>query len=127
MKFRTLLMLLIGMISITAMASTPQLEQKQKTTIHKSLEPFAVIVANVQTDVSFISIETTSIQHNAGFSYVIKERIVEQLAIIDDVGWNLSMHQFITTPYKEKMQSDYIPDLRNQLRKTGIPIARELS
>lgn len=119
-----LFIFLIGMISMTAMASTPQLEQKQKPTIQKSLEPFS-IVENVQIEVAFEPIKVTSIMPGTSLSFVIKERIVNDLAIIDDVGWILEKHQAAITPYFEKMQLKYIPDLRNQIRKTGTPSARE--
>lgn len=124
MKFKMLFIFLIGMISMTAMASTPQLEQKQKATIQKSLEPFQ-IVENVQI-VAFETIETTTIKMpGTSLSFVIKERVIQHLAIIDDVGWSIKRHQAAITPYFEKMQLKHLPDLRNQIRKTGIPSARE--
>lgn len=97
-----LFIFLIGMISMTALASTTMLEQKQKTTIQKSLKHFQ-IVEIVQNEVSFITIDNTSIMERTSISYLIKERIVKQLAIIDDVGWNIiKFNKNITEPLDPK-------------------------
>jgi len=124
MKFKMLFIFLIGMISMTALASTTMLEQKQKTTIQKSLKHFQ-IVEIVQNEVSFITIDNTSIMERASISHLIKERIVKQLAIIDDVGWNIQDYIFKNNIYLEKMHLNYIPDLREEIRSKKISSQRK--
>ncbi|MBC7750073.1 MAG: hypothetical protein H7Z76_16130 [Methylotenera sp.] len=104
MKIRTLLsIMLIGMISLTAFATTSKLEQKQKPTITLD-QTVCIDVVNVGT-IDFVVNEINSNMQSEAYAYFILKNEREpgtHLAIITDVGWKVSKQNF-TDKYKRNL------------------------
>ena len=89
MKLRTLLsIMLIGMISMTAFATTSKLEQKSKPTITLDQKVY-VDVVNVEAQ-DFVCVEVkTKPQSIANTQFYLKnvDEPFSNVAALDDVGW----------------------------------------
>lgn len=99
--------MLIGMISITAFATTSKLEQKQKTEF--KMEPtFQIEAVNVANDfqVAFVLTRVTFLE-----STLVVEPF---LAIITDVGWKRKKQSYQSTSYQDKLLENYNLNLKNQ-------------
>lgn len=87
-------MLLIGMISFTAMASTPLTEQKQKIEIVKDFQVQAI--ADNVLSFELVSVDTGAnfLQSNEAHIFKNVTELFNTLAIITDVGRYSSKHYF---------------------------------
>ena len=95
MKLRTCLsIMLIGMISLTAFATTSKLEQKPTTTI-TPVQSVCIEVVNVAT-VDFVLCEINSkvLSNYAYFTLKNVDETYNTLAYLDDVGWNDSRFNY---------------------------------
>lgn len=96
MKLRTALsIMLIGMISLTAFATTSKLEQKPTTTL-TPVQSVCIEVVNVATvDFVFyeINLKVQSIA-NAYFTLKSENKPLTLVAAIDDVGWKVSEQNY---------------------------------
>jgi len=91
MKLRTLLsIMLIGMISLTAFATTSKLEQKSKPTIILDQKVY-VDVVNVEkaNDINVVQLNPQSFTNAQVFLKTVDESF-NSLTYLDDVGWTYS-------------------------------------
>jgi hypothetical protein len=95
MKLRTALsIMLIGMISLTAFATTSKLEQKPKTTL-TPVQSVCIEVVNVATvDFVFYEINSKVLSNKAYFTLKNVDEPCNTLAYLDDVGWNDSRFNY---------------------------------
>jgi len=123
-QFKMFFILLIGMISLTSMASTPLTGQKSKITITKVTD--YCIVANVQ-DYSFTALVVNEIITTAGVkvSALKTNANPNHYAIIIDVGWNSQRNFSLNKQYREKLNSNYLFDHDANISKLGIKRNRE--
>lgn len=120
MKSRMFLLAVIGMITLTSMASTPLVEQKQKAT--------TFVVQTYQDVVTVQPIDLSSFQYEATItiSYIAKPLQTKSFesehssAIIDDVGWNSQKRFSQITIYQERLKQKYLIDHNQRLFKLGI-------
>ena len=94
MKLRTLLFIFsISMIGLTSMASTPLMEQKQKTTFSKDI--VSPVVANVVT-FDVISFDNIEIQMSNIIApcFVKETQLINPVITIKDVGWQSSQRNY---------------------------------
>lgn len=94
-NIRSVFILLIGMVSLTAFATTSKLDQKQKTELVSefTFQANDVIVVNEYQVTPFV--DATIIKSFAD-SVIIN-------AVITDVGWRKPEHKFTSIQYKEKL------------------------
>ena len=98
--------LLIGMISLTSMASTSLTEQKQKTTFCKAL--VSPVVESVVNECQIATLFTNIVQLNNKVVQFRNVTVTETfLVIIADVGWKISKQTFKEIPYSEKLLENY--------------------
>jgi len=108
MKLKMFFIFLIGMIGFTSMASTPLMEQKQKTTFCKDYQVLT-IVENVQS----IAYDVLALNITSNLSVSYKTQLsggnepITSYAIINDVGWQFSKFNYINIPYFEKLNPNY--------------------
>jgi hypothetical protein len=107
--FKSLFILLIGMISLNVTAANHSThEQKQKTVIQKGFQSPIVIVNTMSNDFVF---SNDSLQITPGVIeiYLFKNynEKTNTLAIITDVGWRLYSKNYKQIPYKEKLLENY--------------------
>lgn len=117
---------LFGMISATTLASTPMLEQKQKTTIFQ--EPITLVdVVQVQTiDLTSFQIEAVITTNYTAHSFKGKaSEPINSFAIIDDVGWNSQKRFSQLTNYKERLKANYLTDHKKRMSELGIKHNKE--
>ena len=108
MKLRTLLFIFsICMIGLTSMASTPLMEQKQKTTISKAI--VSPVVANVVTFdvISFDNVEIQMSNTNA-LIFVKEKQPINLVTTIKDVGWLNRKTVNFNTFYKEIQNQEIV-------------------
>jgi hypothetical protein len=106
-NIRSVFILLIGMISLTAFATTSKLDQKPTaalTTDH------SVCIEAVNVDYNFevvsVPIET-AFSSEFIFSNFNQKTFIPSLAIITDVGWRTSKRCFKEIPFTEKLLENY--------------------
>lgn len=105
-NIRSVFIFLIGIISLTAFATTSKLDQKQTTVLTTEQ---SVMIDAVNVDYTF---DVVSVPMDAAFSQCIfivsNQKIVKpSLAIITDVGWQSSKRYFKEVPYTEKLLENY--------------------
>lgn len=105
-NIRSVFILLIGMISLTAFATTSKLDQKPTTALTTD---HSVCFDAVNVDYNF---QVVSVTMDAAFSQCIfivsNQKIVKpSLAIISDVGWQSESLSFIPVSFKEKLIENY--------------------
>jgi hypothetical protein len=105
-NIRSVFILLIGMISLTAFATTSKPDQKQKTVLTADQ---SVSIEAVNVDYTF---QVVSVPIEAAFSQCIfiesnQKTLNPSLAIITDVGWRSENLSFVHIPYKEKLITNY--------------------
>lgn len=112
-NFRSVFILLLGMISITAFATTSKLDQKQETafdTDHSVL----IDVAHVDSTFDFVSIETQSLFSDFTFT-VRKQTFAERyLSVYIDVGWQSDVIPFDNFIYKENIIKNHNLNFTNK-------------
>ena len=125
MKSRTFLLLLIGMISITSMASTPLMEQKQKATTFV-VQTYQDVVTVQPIDLSSFQYEATiTISYNAKPTQTKSFEPENSLAIIYDVGWNSQKRFSQFNIYQERLKANYITDHTKRISKLGLKYIRQ--
>lgn len=105
-NIRSVFILLIGIISLTAFATTSKPDQKPTTVITTGQ---SVIIDAVNVDYTF---DVVSVTMDAAFSQYIfivsNQKIVKpSLAIILDVGWQSQSLSFEQIGYNEKLLDNY--------------------
>lgn len=120
---KMLFILLIGMISFTAMASTSSLEQKQKQ-ITIPVKEYKVII-NVETKIYCQSIPSEQITP-IDISYQSNCLNNQNLTIKQynkDVGWNIS-NTYLNDNYNYSKDMHYLHRYCNSKNKLSIPIVK---
>ncbi|MBY0486167.1 MAG: hypothetical protein K2P85_03095 [Flavobacteriaceae bacterium] len=106
--FKSLFILLIGMISLTVTAANHSTqEQKQKTVIQKEFQSPVVVVNTLSDDFVFINDSVVSIENQTHYLFKNYNESTNTLAIITDVGWQLYGKNYKQIPYKEKLLENY--------------------
>lgn len=105
-NIRSVFILLIGIISLTAFATKSKLDQKPPTALTTD---HSVCIDAVNVDYTF---DVVSVPMDAAFSQCIfivsNQKIVKpSLVIITDVGWQSSKRYFKEVPYTEKLLENY--------------------
>jgi hypothetical protein len=117
MKLRTLLsIMLIGMVSLTAFATTSKLERKQKAELVKEFA-FQDISVNVENRVVSVLMDAKEVNDIYVMQFKTVTEMYYHLAIVADVGWYSPKQRFTDTAYKEKVLQDFKNDLK--LTKTS--------
>lgn len=115
MKFKTsLFILLIGMISFTSLATTPMMEQKPEATVVKVMNLDEVVVV-VNENVDFVQALNELTEAFKTLNVTLKDFNPNTLAIINDVGWNLSYKQTTMITYKEKLLENFNLHFKDKL------------
>lgn len=117
-SLKGLFMLLIGMIGITAMASTPLTEQKQKIEIVKDFQVHAIVDNVLLFELVSVDADAIYLQSNEAHVLRIVTEPFNTLAIITDVGWQCSEQPFKKIPYTEKLFENYDVHLKDSFLKT---------
>ncbi|MGV9003964.1 hypothetical protein [Flavobacterium sp.] len=104
-------MLLIGMISFTAMAHTPLTDQNKKTEFvqHYDVTTNDVIVL----EVSSVTTDVVATQFKGKEAQAL-EKVSESnnhLSVVKDVGWCNSWQPINKIFYKQKLLANYNPDV----------------
>lgn len=121
--FKGLLMLLIGMIGFTALASTPVTEQKQKVEIVKVFKAQTIVDIvltndyNLVTHTKYLFQEPMSVFLRNG-----NDQVSLSFAIITDVGWQSFKPEFKEIPYTEKLQENYNINFRYRIENPNNQI-----
>ena len=124
-RLAMLFIFLIGMISQTSVASTPLTEQKQKTTVEKSVIQMQEVVA--------VDFEFTVLGYDFAFANVVSRNDLGNdlnsfklfQAILVDEYWRANIKHFKFIPYTEKLNSNYIIDKAKMLQVIGLDNARD--
>jgi hypothetical protein len=117
MKFRTLLsIMLIGMVSLTAFATTSKLEQKQKAELVKEFT-FQASTVNVENKIVSVLMDVKEVNEIYVMQFKNVTEMYYHLAIVADVGWYSLKQRFTDIAYKEKVLQDFKNDLK--LNKTS--------
>ncbi len=113
-NIRSVFILLIGMISLTAFASTSKLDQKQKTEfkIEPSVQIEAVNVAN-DFQVVFVLTRTTFLNNSEVKGFAISN-VNPFLAELTDVGWKRKKQSYQSISYQDKLLENYNLNFKNQ-------------
>lgn len=115
MKLKSLLsIMLIGMISLTAFATTSKLEQKQKTEF--DFEPSVQIEAvNVANDFQVVFVLTNSaILKNSKVEVFTISNVNPFLAELTDVGWKRKKQSYQSISYQDNLLENYNLNFKNQ-------------
>jgi hypothetical protein len=115
MKLKSLLsIMLIGMISLTAFATTSKLEQKQKTEF--DFEPSVQIEAvNVANDFQVVFVLTRAhFLNNSEVEVFTISNINPFLAVLTDVGWQDKKQTYQLISYRDKLLENYNLNFKNQ-------------
>jgi hypothetical protein len=113
MKLKSLLsIMLIGMISLTAFATTSKLEQKQKTEFdyEPSVQIEAVNVAN-DFQVAFVLTTATILNNSEVKVFTI---YINPLAVLNDVGWKRKKQTYQSISYHDKLLENYNLNFKSQ-------------
>lgn len=113
-QFRSLFILLIGMISLTSLAATPTMEQKPEATIVKvtTLNDVVIVAFDGNDFVQSFYLFNEALQ---ALNVSFKEFSSTNYAVINDVGWSLSYMQPTRTIYKEKLQKNFNLHFKDKL------------
>ena len=104
--------MLIGMISMTAFATTSKLEQKQKTELN--IEPSVQIEAvNVVNDFQVAFVLTGATFLNSGEVKVFTF-FINPVAFLKDVGWKSEKQTYQSILYQDKLLENYNLNFKNQ-------------
>lgn len=120
MKSRALFISLIGMMSMTAFATTSEPEQKQNPVFTD--QPIELVyTVNVESNFDFVAVETPTIKQGV-FTHVLRKSnfIYEFVAILADVGWQSRKAVYVNIPYKEQLHTDYVIDKKQILSYLGL-------
>jgi len=111
-NIRTVCILLIGMISSTAFATTSKLDQKQKTEfkIEPSVQIEAVNVAN-DFQVVFVLTNSTILKNSEVKVFTFS---INPVAVLKDVGWQSEKQTYQSISYHDKLLENYNLNFKNQ-------------
>lgn len=111
-RIHSVFILLIGMISLTAFATTSKLDQKQQTELN--IEPSVQIEAvNVANDFQVVSVSGATFLNN-GKVKAFTFSIVPEINSIDDVGWQSEKQTYQSIVYQDKLLENYNLNFKNQ-------------
>lgn len=111
-RIHSVFILLIGMISLTAFASTSKLDHKQKTEFET--EPtFQIQAVNVDNDFQevFVLTRTTFLNNSEAEVFTI---FINPVAILNDVGWKRKKQSYQSISYQDKLLENYTLNFKNQ-------------
>lgn len=123
-NIRSLIMLLIGMISFTTLATTPVLEQKQKalTTVVDVVQP---VYADVVQDVITVQVAILS-EYNNSRSFTNKDYPkTNYFAVVTDVGWCFVGDSKNIPTNRANLKYSYLPDIEKEMLKLGLKHSRD--
>lgn len=111
-NIRSVFILLIGMISLTAFSSTTKLDQKPTTvlTTDHSVMIEAVNVAN-DFQVVFVSTEATILNNSEVKVFTFS---INPVAVLNDVGWQTEKQTYQLTSYNDKLLENYNLNFKSQ-------------
>lgn len=111
-NIRSVFTLLIGMISLTAFATTSKPDQKQKTEFktEPSVQFESVNVAN-DFQVVFVSTRATILNNGEVKVFTFS---INPVAVLKDVGWQSEKQTYQMISYKDKLLENYNLNLKNQ-------------
>lgn len=111
---RSVFILLIGMISLTAFATTSKLDQKQKTEfkIEPSVQIDAVNVVN-DFQVAFVLTSAPFLNNSEVKVFTIS---INPVAILKDVGWQREKQTYQSIQYHDKLLENYNLNFKNQFK-----------
>lgn len=122
MKLRHVLsIILIGMISLTATATTAKLEQKQNPELVKEFT-IQTKTVNVENELQAVIFQDVAYFQESN-EPVLKTSNdhVTSFAIVSDVGWKSSERKFIQIPYTEKLLENYNKDFLHLMKEDKKP------
>ena len=104
--------MLIGMINLTAFATTSKLEQKQKTEF-KTETSFQIEAVNVANDfqVAFVLTNSAILNNSEVKVFTI---FINPVAVLNDVGWQIEKQSYQFISYQEKLPGNYNLNIKNQ-------------
>ena len=121
-QFKVLLMLLIGMIGFTALASTPVTEQKQKIEIVKDFQVLAMADNVLSFELVSVNTDAIYLQSNGAQILQIVSEPLSILAIITDVGWQRPKQIFNDLACTERALKHYNLHYKRVTNKANIRI-----
>jgi uncharacterized pyridoxamine 5'-phosphate oxidase family protein len=116
-NIRSVFILLIGMISLTAFASTSKLDQKQKTEfkVEPSVQIEAVNVAN-DFQVVFVLTRASFFNNSEVKGFAI---FINPVSILNDLGWKSEKQTYQLTSYHDKLLDNYNLNFKNQFNSVS--------
>lgn len=104
--------MLIGMISMTAFATTSKLEQKQKTEF-KTEPSFQIEAVNVANDfqVAFVLTNSTILKNSEVKVFTFS---INPVTVLKDVGWKGKKQSYQSILYQDKLLENYNLNFKNQ-------------
>lgn len=122
-NIRSVFILLIGIISLTAFATTSKLDQKP-TTEFKIEQSVQIEAVNVDYYFDVVSVNMDSAFSQCIFIESNQKIVKPSLAIITDVGWQNESLPFKQIVYKDKLLENY--NLHNtKLQKASVTIRND--
>lgn len=114
---RSVFILLIGMISLTAFATTSKLDQKQKTEFNTE-QSFQIEDVHVANDFRVISVltEVTFLNNNEVKVFTI---FINPVAVFNDVGWKRKKQSYQYASYQNKLRGNYNLNFKNQFNSVS--------
>ena len=113
-RIHSVFILLIGMISITAFATTSKPDQKQKTEF-KTEQLFQIEAVNVGNDfqVAFVLTSTPFLHNSEAKVFTFS---INPVAVLKDVGWQSEKQTYQSTSYPDKLLENYNLNFKNQFK-----------
>ncbi len=108
--------MLIGMINLTAFATTSKLEQKQKTEF-KTECSFQIEAVNVENDYQVDFVLTRAYFLNNSEVKVFAN-FINPVAVLNDVGWKIKKQSYQFISYQEKLLKNYNSNTKNQFHSS---------
>jgi hypothetical protein len=113
-NIRSVFILLIGMISITAFATTSKLDQKQKTELKTDLS-VQIESVNVANDFQVVFVMTNSaILSNSEVKVFAFS--INPVAVLKDVGWQSKKKTYQPISYHDKLLENYNLNFKSQFK-----------
>lgn len=111
-NIRSVFILLIGMISLTAFAATSKLDQKQKTEL-KMKPSFQIEAVNVANDfqVAFVLTRVSFLKNSEAEVFTFS---INPVAVLKDVGWQRKKQSYLSILYNDKLLENYNLNFKTQ-------------
>ena len=118
---KPLFMLVIGMMTCTAFASTPMPEKNQTATMLLNFDSIELVATVQPTFVLTVQAEMNIFisQYNGNYSCRSNEQS-KHIAVVTDVGWYGVRDNYKSISYVEKLSKNYLLDHAKNLEKLGI-------